>query len=154
MNFIKKLVLALSAAFLLYIVYVTIVLTSAYCMFKSIHTENDFDRTHVADSLLAWKPLNGAKGFYTFLYTGERIPICFDNHGFRITENESNLNHSSDSLKRPVYLFMGSSFTFGEACRAEETFAYQSFGTDSGSHRGGGRYSMPEHAVMVLHKYI
>ncbi|MCB4756435.1 MAG: SGNH/GDSL hydrolase family protein [Elusimicrobia bacterium] len=51
---------------------------------------------------------------------GPFIPARFDENGFRIPEGASR----KTSRARPLLLFLGCSFTFGDSCLAEETFSF------------------------------
>ncbi|WP_462251113.1 hypothetical protein [Ferruginibacter sp.] len=75
---------------------------------------------HQTDDTLGFKPVPNAKAFHTFPI-GEKIPMAYDQNGFRVP--------LSDSLKHNIpgkvdLLFLGCSFTYGDACFAEETFCH------------------------------
>ena len=73
---------------------------------------------HQADTLLGFKPIPNSRGFHTFP-VGEDIPMAYDQNGFRVA--------LSDTLKEDSeidILFLGCSFTYGDACLAEHTFPY------------------------------
>ena len=76
-------------------------------------------RLFQADSLLGYKPIPGSSGFRTFT-VGENLPVTFDSNGFRIPSGD----RDAVGKKRPLFLFLGCSVTFGDAIRAEEAFPW------------------------------
>lgn len=73
-----------------------------------------------ADEILGFKSVPNAVVFETYI-TGHKIPIAYDNNGFRIPlSGVSKINESN----KIDLLFLGCSFTFGAGCYAEETFPY------------------------------
>ncbi len=77
-------------------------------------------KAHNADKLLGFKPIPNSKAFHTFPI-GEDIPMAYNEHGFRIPLSDTLLTENYDSLG---LLFLGCSFTYGDACIAEHTFPY------------------------------
>ena len=77
-------------------------------------------KVHQADSTLGYSAIPKAKGFHTFTIGGD-IPMAYDERGFRIPLSDSG---SIDNNKKYDMLFLGYSFTYGDACLAEETFPY------------------------------
>lgn len=57
---------------------------------------------------------------YSSFVPGEKIPVAFDENGFRIPEGSSEV----DEHTRPTILFLGCSFTHGYGVLAEKTFAW------------------------------
>ncbi|HDL63888.1 MAG TPA: hypothetical protein ENH12_00715, partial [Proteobacteria bacterium] len=70
------------------------------------------------DRELGFRAKAGARGAHTFPI-GEDLPMRFDRNGFRVPVNISN-----EEYKRPYVLALGCSFTYGDACRAEDTFPH------------------------------
>jgi hypothetical protein len=75
---------------------------------------------HQTDDTLGFKPVPNAKAFHTFPI-GEKIPMAYDQNGFRVP--------LSDSLKQNIpgkvdLLFLGCSFTYGDACYAQDAFPH------------------------------
>lgn len=68
------------------------------------------------DPELGWVPIPGARSAHTFP-VGPDIPMQFDADGFRIPVGEQRADRS-----RPLVLALGDSFTYGDACLAEDTF--------------------------------
>ncbi len=58
---------------------------------------------------------------YHSLKYGDRIPVVFDENGFRVPSGEEKEQPSTSELR---ILFLGGSFTHGYGVPAEETFAY------------------------------
>jgi hypothetical protein len=77
-------------------------------------------KVHQPDDTLGFKPIPGAKGLSTFPI-GESLPIAFDQNGFRVALSDINKKEDETNID---LLFLGCSFTFGDACLAEETFPY------------------------------
>jgi hypothetical protein len=77
-------------------------------------------KIHQADDSLGFKTIPGARGFMMFHF-GDDIPFAIDSDGFRIpvTDTAKNCNNQGADI-----LFLGCSFTFGDACLAEETYPY------------------------------
>ncbi|MDD2889059.1 MAG: hypothetical protein PHE49_00265 [bacterium] len=71
-----------------------------------------------SDTTLGTRPIPNAKGFETFVISKD-VPIKFDRNGFRVP-----VFCTDTTIKRPLFLFLGCSFTFGMACPAEESFPY------------------------------
>jgi hypothetical protein len=73
---------------------------------------------HKEDPELGYASIPDSEG--TISLMGESIPVRYDRNGFRVTANKV----STDKYKRPLYLFLGGSFTFGDSCRAENAYPY------------------------------
>ncbi len=73
---------------------------------------------HRWDAELGYATVAGAVGF-DYFPVGPEVPICIDEFGFRVPESGR-----SDRVEGGL-LTLGCSFTFGQACRAEDTYAYQ-----------------------------
>lgn len=74
-----------------------------------------------SDDTLGYKPIPFSKGFHLLGY-GSRIPTRFDKNGFRIPVcQDSVLKFEPD---KKTILFLGCSFTYGDACYSEDTFSY------------------------------
>jgi len=72
------------------------------------------------DSILGFTSIPNASGFHTFPI-GNDIPMKYDANGFRVPMT---YDHSALANKKPRILFLGCSFTYGDACIAEETFPF------------------------------
>lgn len=72
-----------------------------------------------SDPKLGWVPVPGARSAHTFP-VGPDIPMQFDSEGFRVPIGEQRANRS-----RPLILALGCSFTYGDACLAEDTFPHK-----------------------------
>jgi len=72
-----------------------------------------------SDEKLGFRSVPNATGFETFPI-GENVSIRFDKNGFRVPVSYDD----TTEMKRPLFLFLGCSFTFGAACLAEESFPY------------------------------
>lgn len=75
-------------------------------------------KTHRADSVLGFSPIPNANGEHTFPI-GPNIPMRFDEGGFRVPVNAPPL-----PIRRPLILFLGCSFTYGDGVYAEESFPF------------------------------
>lgn len=75
-------------------------------------------KAHRADDDLGFEPIPNARALHTFPI-GSSIPMAYDSNGFRIPID------GPSSPDTPDVLFLGCSFTYGDACLAEETFAHQ-----------------------------
>lgn len=75
---------------------------------------------HQSDSIMGFVPVPNAKGFHTFPI-GDDIPMAYDKNGFRIPLSDTSTVNNYDSLS---LLFLGCSFTYGDACYAEQTFPF------------------------------
>lgn len=117
---------------ILYIVYLLFIVLLFYFFTIAYRTNKIYNfiksdsigwkgHVHEADKELGFKPLPNSRGVITFsLYPGDSIPVKYDESGFRIPVWQK----STNSVKRPLLLFIGCSFTFGYACLAEDTFSY------------------------------
>lgn len=70
------------------------------------------------DRDLGFRAKAGAPGAHTFPI-GKDLPMRFDNNGFRVP-----VNLREKEYKRPYILSMGCSFTYGDACLAEDTYPH------------------------------
>jgi len=75
---------------------------------------------HAPDDTLGFRPVPGASAYHTFPY-GNDIPMHYNSRGFRVPLTDSSL---TDPGKPVDILFLGCSFTYGDACYAEQTFSY------------------------------
>jgi hypothetical protein len=75
---------------------------------------------HQADDTLGFKPVANARAYHTFTI-GDKIPMAYDKNGFRIPLQDTLKNNKTDKVE---LLFLGCTFTYGDACYAEETFPY------------------------------
>lgn len=99
-------------------------------------------RTHQPDDTLGSIPVPGALGFHTFP-VGEDIPMKYNEYGFRVPVSEP---FGIDYSKGVDLLFLGCSFTYGDACLAEETFPYLTALEDSLTYinAGVGSYGLSQ----------
>lgn len=77
-------------------------------------------KVHKANDTLGFEPIPDAYGYHTFP-VGKNIPMHYNKEGFRVPVN--GISNFSGSEKTDI-LFLGCSFTYGDACLAEETFSY------------------------------
>ncbi len=70
------------------------------------------------DREIGFRAKPGAAGGHTFPI-GEDIPMRFDGNGFRVPVDSADKDY-----RRPYVLALGCSFTYGDACRAEDTFPH------------------------------
>lgn len=103
--------------FLAYGLYVAGTTTLVYAALKN-KTRGWRGRVHQYDPVLGFAPIPGAQGWHTFPL-GPDIPMRYNKEGFRVPVYED-----IDPEKRPLFLFLGCSYTYGDACRADEVFAY------------------------------
>lgn len=75
---------------------------------------------HVADDELGYKPLKNARAYHVFPI-GDPIPMAFDQDGFRVPLSDTNKINKPGDVD---LLFLGCSFTYGDACYADSTFAH------------------------------
>ncbi|MGE0706994.1 MAG: hypothetical protein AB7N76_02610 [Planctomycetota bacterium] len=74
-------------------------------------------RVHVADDQLGLAPRPNSRGAHTFPL-GPDLPMRYDQDGLRVPVSDP------PPRKRPLVLALGCSFTYGDACRAEDAFPY------------------------------
>ncbi|MEL6534042.1 MAG: hypothetical protein AAFQ98_01455 [Bacteroidota bacterium] len=74
---------------------------------------------HIADDQLGYAPNPGAQAFHTFP-DSTFLPMRWSEEGFRIPV-EAELPGTEED---PLILFLGCSFTYGDAVAAEKTFSY------------------------------
>ncbi len=74
-------------------------------------------RLFTVDPVLGFAPVPGARGAQVFP-TGPEVPVRFDDDGFRIPESGT----GTAAVRTPRAIAFGCSFTFGAACRAEDTY--------------------------------
>jgi len=100
-----------------YCCYICYCSSSVYLAIKQ-KTRGWVGKVHQLDDQLGFAPIPGASGAHVFP-VGPDIPMKYDKNGFRAPVDEK-----PDGARRPVFLFLGCSYTYGDACRAEDTFAY------------------------------
>jgi hypothetical protein len=113
-------------AYGLYLAAVTVVLgyglstavrsQRAYVYLKGSHSGFS-GKIHRFDPELGYSAIPGARGARTFPI-GPSFPVQYDRFGFRIPADMS----PDRELRRPLVLALGCSYTFGDACPAEETY--------------------------------
>jgi hypothetical protein len=91
-----------------------------YSYFTSENKRGWKGEVYQPDDKLGFKPFPNSKGFMTFSI-GDDLPVAFDNDGFRIPLSDT-VKTNEETNKN--LLFLGCSFTFGDACLAEETFPF------------------------------
>ncbi len=74
---------------------------------------------NTGDPKLGYVPLPNVRSFELFSY-GYRVPVCQDEHGFRIPCGDSNEAGGA----HPIVAAFGCSFTYGTGVRAEDTYPY------------------------------
>ena len=74
---------------------------------------------HQPDAELGFRPIPNVESAELFPI-GDAVPTRFDKRGFRVPTQASEPANPDG----PLILAMGCSFTYGAACRAEETFSY------------------------------
>jgi len=97
-----------------------------------------------SDRELGFKAKAGASGSHTFSL-GEDLPMRFDRNGFRVR-----VNLSEGEYKRPYVLALGCSFTYGDACLAEDTFPHLVAQALGGTELNAGLCSYGLSQMMIL----
>lgn len=78
---------------------------------------------HKSDPMLGFRPVPLSEGF-EILPDGKKVmKVVFDDNGCRIPWKGYGTSQA-EKEKKPKFLFLGCSFTFGSACPAEETFPF------------------------------
>jgi hypothetical protein len=77
-------------------------------------------RVHGAAPELGFAPIPGARGAHVFPI-GPEIPMRYDSEGFRVPVDGPDVT----VRRRPLVLALGGSFTYADACRAEDAFVYR-----------------------------
>ena len=90
---------------------------AAYSFLKSDHL-GFRGPVHRADPELGFAAVPGAQGFHVFP-DGPAIPMRYDAEGFRVPAHQDAVTR-----RRPLVLALGCSFTYGDACRAEDVYPH------------------------------
>lgn len=106
-------------------------------------------RAHQNDSLLGFAPIRNARAWHTFP-VGDPIPMGFSKDGFRIPLNADSLLVSD----QPDILYLGCSFTYGDAMLAEETFAHVASKTLNKTYINAGVCSYGLSQMVLLAKQL
>lgn len=77
-------------------------------------------RMYAKDSSLGYRMIKNNRSALVYNYL-PAIPVRTDANGFRIPDSAASL---TDINKKTDLLFLGCSFTFGSACKAEESFPF------------------------------
>jgi len=96
------------------------------------------------DRELGFRAKPGAEGGHTFPI-GEDIPMRFDHNGFRVPPDSP-----GGEYHRPYVLALGCSFTYGDACRAEDTFPHLAARELGGSGLNAGLPSYGLSQMLIL----
>jgi hypothetical protein len=91
---------------------------AAYSFLKSDHL-GFRGRVHRADAELGFAAVPDARGFHVFP-SGPPLPMRYDAEGFRIPAGQP----ADAPRPRPLVLALGCSFTYGDGCRAEDTYPH------------------------------
>ncbi|MBN4061563.1 MAG: hypothetical protein COA57_06410 [Flavobacteriales bacterium] len=104
----------------LVVAYFLSILIRSVTLYSDFKTESREWKGNIMqpDELLGYKPAPNSFGFQK-TPVGEGTPVHFDELGFRVP-----LEYIFSGNFRPLILSLGCSFTFGDACLAEETFSY------------------------------
>ena len=78
-------------------------------------------RVHQADAKLGYRPIANSRGFHLFPI-GPKVPMGFDGSGFRIPVGSGAV--AIPTRAHPTILFLGCSFTYGDAISAENAFPF------------------------------
>jgi hypothetical protein len=100
-----------------YAMYVGARITYAYRFLKSDHL-GFRGRVHRADPQLGFAAVPGARGEHVFPI-GPPLPMHYSVDEFRVSAADP----GAPPRKRPFVLALGCSFTYGDACIAEETYS-------------------------------
>lgn len=103
---------------LLYLGSVVLRTTRVYQYVKS-NQRGWSGKVHTSHPELGFSPIPGTQGAHVFPI-GPKIPMRYDQKGFRIPVDEV----VTSSPPHPLVLALGDSFTYGDACLAEETYPY------------------------------
>lgn len=106
---------------------------------------------HQPDSQLGYAPIPGVCSARLFPIGNEEIPTCYDNYGFRVPISDSS---RQKPFTRPLILTLGGSFTFGDACYAEETYSYLLGNLLKGTSLNAGVCGYGLHQMLVRAKRI
>jgi len=96
------------------------------------------------DRELGFRAKAGARGAHTFPI-GDDLPMRFDRNGFRVP-----VDSQADEYKRPYVLALGCSFTYGDACLAEDTFPHLVAQALGGTELNAGLCSYSLSQMMIL----
>jgi hypothetical protein len=91
----------------------------AYNFLKSDH-RGFKGKVHRADAELGFAAVPGSQGFHVFPM-GPPLPMRYNADELRVPAFDS----ASSPRKRPFVLALGCSFTYGDACLAEDTYAFR-----------------------------
>jgi len=136
------------------------VLYGGYCTYRSMILYNHIKiparglsgRVYRADPALGFAPVPGSRGAH-ILPPKPDIPIHYDSDGFRVPQNYT--VHGNHERARPLVLALGCSYTYGDACKAEDTFVWRVGKSLNGSsiNAGGCGYAL-SHMVLLARKLI
>lgn len=106
--------------FLCVIVYGTILVYRGLRLYSYVKNNNPTISSGVLEFHpdLGYAPRPGAKGKMMYRLPPD-IPVRYDHDRLRIPENVDD-----STIKRPLVLFLGGSFTHGDVCLAEEAYPY------------------------------
>lgn len=75
---------------------------------------------HITDDTLGLIPVKNGRGYHVFPL-GDDIPMAYNAQGFRVALNDTGFVAGREKTD---VLFLGCSYTYGDACYAEQTFSY------------------------------
>ena len=105
-------------------------------------------RVYRFDPELGFAPIPNSQGAHV-LPPGPNIPIRYNADGFRIPRDDS---ADVTSRLRPIVLALGCSYTYGDACTAEDAYPYLVGKQISGSsiNAGGCGYGLSHMVILSL----
>ena len=113
-----------SQVVLLFIIYQFLSINKRAIDYYNYFTKNNFiswyGKMYQQDDILGYKMFSDRRSSLVYNYLPP-VPVRTDKQGFRIPDSLQSL---TDVSKQVDILFLGCSFTFGSACRAENTFSY------------------------------
>ena len=101
---------------------------------------------HAFDPELGYQAIPDGEGYHTFA-VGPDIPMRYDSAGFRVPAGATLEDRGGDG---PAFLFLGCSFTYGDACSAEETFVERVGQASGGTTFNAGKCSYGLCQMVIL----
>lgn len=137
-----------------------IILYLGYCTYRSLilykHIKNPSrglsGQVYRADPKLGFAPVPGSQGAHV-LRPKPDIAICYDTDGFRVPQGYG--IPDAQKRPRPLVLALGCSYTYGDACKAEDAFVWRVGQLLHGSsiNAGGCGYAL-SHMVLLARALI
>jgi hypothetical protein len=131
--------------------YALVAVAWSYLRYDQVKTGRGWrGRVHQPDDMLGYSAVPTSEGYHVMPCVQD-IPMRYDRHGFRVPI----WSGDAVSHQRPWVLTLGCSFTYGDACLAEDTYPFMVAESIGGAALNAGKCSYGiTHLVLLSRRYV